>query len=125
MNRSHAEQDQSGPRASRSYPHTVEMIPDHSSHLGYWKEKEEEVKTVHGFELRRGTSWPDAYYQYHGLKVTFQFHRYDGTITNWFMHEYIPTDQSWGNDLYLEVKDRCSHIYWHQNLCYVFFNARF
>lgn len=109
VNSSRAEQDQWGPRASRRYLTTVEMILYQNAHLGYWKEKKVET---HGSHLDRGTSWPQEYY---GLKVTFQFHRCDGGKTNWFMHDYIPTE-SWGIDMYLKVRIV---------VCYVFFNARF
>jgi hypothetical protein len=93
------EQDQMAPKAVRSYVTTKQMIADQKTHLGYWKEKPVELILRDG--EASGILLLD--WVYHGLKRTFQFHRYDGTKTNWFMHEYIPTNPC-GFDLFMEVR---------------------
>jgi hypothetical protein len=97
VNVSLGKQDQMVPKAVRRYATTVEMMPDQKTHLGYWKEKQ--VKSLRE-EESGGILW--LYFRCAGLKRTFQFHKYDGTQTNWFMHEYIPTDR-WGIDIFMEV----------------------
>jgi hypothetical protein len=102
VNHSLAEEDQTAPKAVRSYVTTAYMMPDQKPHgIGYWKEKQIEAVHRDGFVGRLASL-------YVGLKMTFQFHTYNGTKTNWFMHEYIPTEyistESFGCELFLQVR---------------------